>query len=351
MSQALSLFPLLAQLKQSMQQAQLWQADIPSDEALASQAPFCVDTLTFAQWLQFVFHPKLSLMAEQQMPLPSKIAVLPMAEEAFKLETKPTDEVMRIISQIDTLLTQDEPVSLLDIVYQDEYLVAINKPSGLLVHRSWLDKGATQFAMQMLRDQLGQYVYPIHRLDRPTSGVLLFALSSDVARLMSEQFAERAPTKMYYALVRGWCGDGELDYPLKEELDKIADKHASQAATFKEAVTQYQCLQQVELPFAVGRYATARFSLMQLMPKTGRKHQLRRHLAHLRHPIIGDTSHGDGKQNAFSKQQLNNHRLLLHAAQLAFTHPITQHATVIDAPLPADFERVLKTCGIDRFSV
>ena len=240
-----------------------------------------------------------------------------------------------------------EPVELLDIIYQDEHLVAINKPSGLLVHRSWLDKAATQFAMQMLRNQLGQYVYPIHRLDRPTSGVLLFALSSEVARLMSEQFAERAPTKMYYALVRGWCGDGELDYPLKEELDKIADKHASQEAKFKEAVTQYKCLQQVELPFAVGRYASARFSLMQLTPKTGRKHQLRRHLAHLRHPIIGDTSHGDGKQNAFSKEQLDNHRLLLHAARLAFTHPITAKPISIDAPLSADFSAVLIKCGFD----
>ncbi len=240
------------------------------------------------------------------------------------------------------------PVEPLEIVYQDEYLVAINKPSGLLVHRSWLDKAATQFAMQMLRDQLGQYVYPIHRLDRPTSGLLLFALSSEIAKIMSEQFAAREPQKTYYAVVRGWCDHGELDYPLKEELDKIADKHASQEASFKAAVTQYQCLQQVELPYPVGRYQSARYSLMELMPKTGRKHQLRRHLAHLRHPIVGDTSHGDGKQNAFAKQTLGNQRLLLHAAKLVCSHPVTGEAITMVAPLPEDFCQFLTRCGISH---
>lgn len=253
---------------------------------------------------------------------------------------------MTQLDQQDTLLEQDVPIPSLEIVYQDEYIVAINKPSGLLVHRSWLDKGATQFAMQMLRDQLGQYVYPIHRLDRPTSGLLLFALSSEIAKIMSEQFAARQPQKTYYAVVRGWCGDGELDYPLKEELDKIADKHASQEASFKEAITQYQCLQQVELPYPVGRYQSARLSLMELMPKTGRKHQLRRHLAHLRHPIIGDTSHGDGKQNAFAKQTLGNQRLLLHAAKLVCCHPVSQETISLVAPLPEDFCQLLTRCGI-----
>lgn len=241
-------------------------------------------------------------------------------------------------------------VADLEIVYQDEYLVAINKPSGLLVHRSWLDKGATQFAMQMLRDQLGQYVYPVHRLDRPTSGILLFALSSEVAALMTTLFAERQTHKEYLAVVRGWCDSGHLDYALTQELDKVADKFASQDKPKQDAVTGYDCLGQVELPFAVGRYQTARFSLLQLKPETGRKHQLRRHCAHLRHPIIGDTSHGDGKQNAFFKNQFNNHRLLLHAAKLAFIHPVTQQEVQIVAPLTQDFYEVLEQTGLLSFA-
>ncbi|RJG51191.1 tRNA pseudouridine(65) synthase TruC [Motilimonas pumila] len=257
-------------------------------------------------------------------------------------ENAPIAQQFVAATSVDDVDSVTPQIAELEIVYQDEYLVAINKPSGLLVHRSWLDKGATQFAMQMLRDQLGQYVYPVHRLDRPTSGVLLFALSSEVAALMTTLFAERETHKEYLAVVRGWCDSGHLDYALTQELDKVADKFASQDKPKQDAVTGYDCLGQVELPFAVGRYQTARFSLLQLKPETGRKHQLRRHCAHLRHPIIGDTSHGDGKQNAFFKTEFNNHRLLLHAAQLGFCHPVTKQAVCITAPLTADFCQVLE---------
>jgi tRNA pseudouridine65 synthase len=229
----------------------------------------------------------------------------------------------------------------LEILYQDQYLVAVNKPSGLLVHRSWLDTHATEFALQKVRNQIGQYVYPVHRLDRPTSGVLLFALDKESAKNLSEQFINQTTEKRYLAVVRGYLGDGELDYPLKEKLDKIADKRAQQDKPAQEAFTQYCCLRQTELPIAVRPYDCSRYSLMELTPKTGRKHQLRRHMAHLRHPIIGDTSHGDGKHNAMFRDNFDCRRLLLHAAYLSFNHPKTGELVEIDAPLDEVFSDLL----------
>lgn len=229
----------------------------------------------------------------------------------------------------------------LDILYQDEYLVAVNKPSGLLVHRSWLDSHATEFALQKVRNQIGQYVYPVHRLDRPTSGILLFALDKQSAKNISEQFTQHSTVKRYLAVVRGAMGDGELDYPLKEKLDKIADKQAQQDKPAQQAFTQYRCLAQTELPIAVRPYNSARYSLMELIPKTGRKHQLRRHMAHLRHPIVGDTSHGDGKHNAMFRDNFACQRLLLHAAYLSFNHPKTDQRVEINAPLDPFFQSLL----------
>lgn len=234
----------------------------------------------------------------------------------------------------------------LEIIYRDEHMVAINKPAGLLVHKSYLARKETYFAMTMLRDQLGQYVYPIHRLDRPTSGVLLFALSSEVARLLSEQFSERSVEKGYLAMVRGYLlGNDTLDYPLKEELDKIADKDAQQDKEAQEAVTRWHHLLSGEFDAPIGKYEKARFSLVALKPLTGRKHQLRRHLAHLRHPIMGDTTHGDGKQNKYFKAHLGEQRLMLHAAQLRFNHPVSGEGIELLAPIPESFTNICDAVG------
>jgi len=236
----------------------------------------------------------------------------------------------------------DKEMPPLEIIYQDQYMVAINKPAGLLVHKSYLARKETHFAMIMLRDQIGQYVYPIHRLDRPTSGVLLFALSSEFARQLNELFSERIVDKGYLALVRGYLHEsGTLDYPLKEILDKIADKKADPNKEAQEAITQWANVLTCEYPQPIGTFNQARYSLVALLPKTGRKHQLRRHLAHLRHPIIGDTTHGDGKQNKYIKQHFGEMRLMLHAAQLQFVHPITGESIKLVAQLPEDFLALL----------
>lgn len=221
---------------------------------------------------------------------------------------------------------------MLEIVYQDEYLVAVNKPAGMLVHRSWLDKHETQFVMQTLRDQIGQHVFPLHRLDRPTSGVLVFALSSQIASEVMPMFANHEMQKTYHAIVRGWIEEADvLDYPLKEELDKIADKFAKQDKEAQEAITAYRPLAKVELPIATGKFATTRYCLMEMQPKTGRKHQLRRHMAHLRHPIVGDTTHGDGVHNRLFREHFAAQRLMLHASELRFIHPYTKQELVIRA--------------------
>ncbi|WP_241828699.1 MULTISPECIES: tRNA pseudouridine(65) synthase TruC [unclassified Salinivibrio] len=242
-------------------------------------------------------------------------------------------------------MMSEQPLSIL---YRDESLVVVNKPAGMLVHRSWLDKGETRFVMQTLRDQIGQHVYPLHRLDKPTSGVLVFALSSEVASLMMPQFAQGQIKKAYYAVVRGWITEASrLDYPLVEEQDKIADKKASQPPTAKPAVTDYQPLASVELPIATGRYATSRYSLVAMQPQTGRKHQLRRHMHHLSHPIIGDTTHGDGRHNRVFREHFHCHQLLLHANEMQFIHPVSAETVKIQAPLDTTWQRILSALEWD----
>ena len=257
-------------------------------------------------------------------------------------------------NDVNASLASDKEV--LDIVYQDDALVAINKPAGLLVHRSPIDRHETRFALQLVRDQIGQRVYPVHRLDKPTSGLLLFALSPELAKRVSQQFSERATEKQYLAIVRGVPeAQGCIDHALAEQLDKLADAdaikalaaagEASHEKAAQPAITHYRRLATVELPFAVGRYATSRYSLVALEPKTGRKHQLRRHMKHVFHPIIGDTTHGEGRHNRFFRQQYGCHRLLLAATSLQLNHPITGEVLTLRADPGPEFMQLLDTFG------
>lgn len=234
-------------------------------------------------------------------------------------------------------------INPLEILYQDEYLVAINKPSGLLVHKSPIDKHETRFALQEIRDQIGQYVYPVHRLDKPTSGVLLFALTKEVAKIMSDTFRANAVKKEYLAIVRGYTKEEEgIDYSLKQMLDTKEEKRLGITKEKQESRTEYVRLATVELPYAVSRYPVARYSLVKLKPHTGRKHQLRRHMKHIFHPIVGDTKHGRGEHNRLFREKFLSHRLLLHSDRLKFIHPVTHEEVVIDAPLDEMFKKLFK---------
>jgi tRNA pseudouridine65 synthase len=224
---------------------------------------------------------------------------------------------------------------LLDIVFHDDDLVAINKPHGLLVHRSSIAHDVTEFALQILRDQLSRHVYPVHRLDRKTGGVLLFALSKDVEKLMQMQFQENKVDKKYLAIVRGHTPDEqEIDYPLRKEN-----------GTLQEALTRYKTLAKAELDVPLGNHPTSRYSFVEANPETGRMHQLRKHFAHIFHPIIGDRTHGCNKQNKLFKERWEMDTMLLHASQLTFTHPVTQAPIHIKAPLHTEFLRVMELMG------
>lgn len=234
-------------------------------------------------------------------------------------------------------------ISERDILYRDSYLIAVNKPSGLLVHRSEIDRHETRFAMQMVRDLIGQHVYPLHRLDKPTSGVLLFALNPEVARMMGDLITANGMEKTYLAIVRGHTPDsGAIDYPLVEILDRMTDRKARQDKDAQSAITNYRRLAIAELPHAVGRYATARYSLLEIKPQTGRKHQIRRHMKHIFHPLLGDTTYGDGRHNDFFRQHFSCHRLLLAATRIAFSHPLHDKDVEVTAPLDPEFRRVIE---------
>ena len=211
-----------------------------------------------------------------------------------------------------------EPLHLL---WRDDHLVAVYKPAGWLVHRTGLDAGETRFVLQTLRDQLGQRVYPVHRLDKGTCGVLLMALHPEAARAMGRAFETHQVRKRYLALVRGWAPpEVEVDHALQPD-------DAPPDAPAQPAHTRFRRLACLALHDPAGpadpRYPSSRACLVEAWPSTGRRHQIRRHLKHLAHPILGDATHGKGPVNRWWAQRLGLQRLWLHAAELALPHPIT----------------------------
>ncbi len=218
----------------------------------------------------------------------------------------------------------------LSILNRDEHLVAIDKPSGLIVHKSGLAPDR-RTCMNILRDQLGQWVYPVHRLDRKTSGVLLFALDSETAGKLGELFRSHKIGKIYLTVVRGWVEEpGILDDPLKREQD----------GEMQPSTTHYKPLAKMELPYPVGPYQTARYSLLEVEPLSGRRHQIRRHMNHFSHPVVGDSEHGEACQNRLFQEKLGINGLMLHSAQIAFLHPWSFEQVQINSPAPMDFEKL-----------
>jgi tRNA pseudouridine65 synthase len=221
----------------------------------------------------------------------------------------------------------------LPILYRDEHLVAIDKPAGMLVHRSPISQDRV-VVLQTLRDQLGRHVYPVHRLDRATSGVLLFGLDSGIAHRLVRQFEQQRVDKRYLAVARGWTeAEGLIDHP-------VADEEGNGVA--QPARTRYRRLAKVELPFAVDRYPSARYSLVAVEPLTGRRQQIRRHFKHISHHLIGDTTHGNGRHNRFFRAQYGVHRLLLMAERLCLDHPVSGRPLCLQATPDRPWQRVLQ---------
>lgn len=211
-----------------------------------------------------------------------------------------------------------------DILYEDDTLILLHKPAGLLVHPSWISPASTPNLVGLLKQRYpDETFHTIHRLDRATSGVILFVRNDkEAARVMHQQFIDRQVSKTYLCVVRGWTeAEGTIDYPLRYEKDHYAEPFANADKAPQEAVTHYRTLAQVELPIAVGRYPVARYSLLEVKPETGRKHQIRRHMKHILHPLAGDTKYGEGRHNRLFREHFSIRRLLLMATELQFVHP------------------------------
>ncbi len=222
----------------------------------------------------------------------------------------------RSVENIENKMSEQFP-----ILYHDDAVIAIYKPPGILVHRTALSTDR-ETVLQLLRAQIGQKLYPVHRLDRPTSGILLLALTSEAARHLSLQFRNRTIQKTYNAVVRGWLENSIIDKPL---LNERGDE-------YMDAVTEFTSLEQFEIPVAMGLHETTRYSLVECKPKTGRMHQIRRHLKSDFHPIVGDTNYGDGKHNTLFRERFNCSRLLLNATSITFKHPLSEEVITIDLP-------------------
>ncbi len=228
----------------------------------------------------------------------------------------------------------------LSVLYRDQHLIAVAKPAGLLVHRSRIDYHEQQNLVEALSRQTGRRIYPAHRLDKPTSGVLVAALDEASARQLGKQFENRQVLKTYLAVVRGYTRlVGFIDHPVGDKDRPAQEKRA--------ATTLYRTLSSIELPYRADRYPASRYSLIEVRPQSGRRHQIRQHLKHINHPIIGDTSYGKTSHNRLFANLFECRRLLLHAASITLTHPVTDRMLTINCDLSElpgqdSFPRVLK---------
>lgn len=225
----------------------------------------------------------------------------------------------------------------IEVVYEDDALLAVNKPAGLLVHRSAIAADERDFLIERLREQTGAALYLAHRLDRATSGIVLLAKSREIAGELGKQFMARSIDKTYLAVVRGWPdAAGTIDYPLPDVRER---------SPRKPAITTWRVLATASVPIELGRYPEQRYALIEVSPQTGRYRQIRKHLHHVSHHIVGDTSHGRGDHNRLWRMHFGVHRLLLHAWRLRLDHPLTGTRLMLEAPLDAVWQRVLESMG------
>jgi len=219
----------------------------------------------------------------------------------------------------------DRSLASIEVIYSDDSLVVVNKPSGLSVHRG-ADRGST-FALQIVRDQIGRYVYPLHRLDRPTSGVLAFALSPERARVANRAFEEGCVEKQYLALVAGTPDEHfVIDEPMANEPGGTPVRACTEGTRL--FVTEHG------------------FSLVSVRPRTGRHHQIRRHMKRRHHKVAGDVEHGEGPVNRRLRADFGLYRLALHALALTLPHPVDGKPLFLRASVPADLREPLERMGV-----
>ena len=236
----------------------------------------------------------------------------------------------------DLLAERETAIEPLQLLHQDDRLAVVNKPAGLMVHDSKLARGEDDFLADRLRDQLGRPIFLVHRLDRATSGCLLLAFDREAASALGKTLMGGGVTKDYLTICRGW--PAEETWQVDHDLDGGPGKPVK-----KQAITDFQRLATGELAVPVGEFSHSRYALLRCQPQTGRFRQIRRHLKHLSHHMIGDTSHGDGRHNRIFRMQ-GVHRMLLHAERLRFPHP---EGGQIDTHAPVDraFQKALDLFG------
>ncbi|MBB5207519.1 pseudouridine synthase [Chiayiivirga flava] len=227
-------------------------------------------------------------------------------------------------------------MTALPVLYRDDVLAVVDKPARLMAHDSTLARGEDDFAADRLRQQFGRPIHLVHRLDRATSGCLLLTFEREAASRLGEQFMARAVEKTYLAVCRGWP---DAAGTIEHDLDGGPGKPLK-----KPAVTHFERLATGEMQVPAAGFETSRYALLACRPQTGRFRQIRRHLKHVHHHLIGDTSHGDGRRNR-DFRALGIHRMLLHAWTLAFEHPSGGEHLRIHAPLDAEFRRALALFG------
>jgi len=229
------------------------------------------------------------------------------------------------------------PARPLEIVHEDAELLAVNKPAGLLVHRSKIAIDEDDFLLDRIRKQVGSTVHLAHRLDRATSGVLLLAKSREIAGDLGRAFMAREVHKRYLVVVRGWpAEEGTIDYALAGERDR---------GPRKPAVTRWRTLATTTVPISLGKYPEQRYALVEASPETGRYRQIRKHFHHVSHHVIGDTSHGRGDHNRLWRMHFGMHRMLLHARRLELRHPTTGSPLVLTASLDATWNATIERFG------
>lgn len=228
------------------------------------------------------------------------------------------------------------------ILYRDEYFIAVFKPAGLIIHRSKLTLPHEPVLMQAVRDQIGQFVYPMHRLDRPTAGIVLFGLNSEAAGRLGQLFIDRKIDKYYQALVRGHVDARfTIDRPLREKFGEDWEKGSTDDNPEQSAVTHFTRIEDYEVPWPMAGFETSRYSLLEIKPVTGRWHQIRRHLNHIAKPVIGDHRHGDHRHNQLMYERTGVYRMLLSAVRLDFRHPYTNELVTIATNRGSGFDQVV----------
>jgi tRNA pseudouridine65 synthase len=230
---------------------------------------------------------------------------------------------------------------IIEVLYEDQWIVAVHKPANLLIHNSYYARNIRENTLiDLIQEQLGTSVYPVHRLDRKTSGVLLLAKEKEFVNPFQQLFTGNALQKIYYGIVRGH---------LKEELHITSPVKNEDTQQYKEAETLCRTIHHAELDIPVQPYSTSRYSLVELQPLTGRMHQLRIHMNKISHPLVGDTKYGDRFHNRMFADEFNCSNLLLHACSIQFRHPMLEENILLKAEIPAIWEDLFKVFNWSLF--